>query len=79
MKNSFLIILLLSLISVGCNLELSGQYTYQHPQPENDGIEVGTLHEVNIDSTLIKLAVNKILNGQNHTNLRLRWLLLLFP
>lgn len=64
MKNSILIILLLSLKMVGCNLELSGQYTYQHPQHENDGIEVGALHEVNIDSTLIKLAVNKILNGQ---------------
>lgn len=64
MKNSILIILLLSLKMVGCNLDLSGQYTYQHPQHENDGIEVGALHEVNIDSTLIKLAVNKILNGQ---------------
>ena len=64
MKNSILIILLLPLISVGCNLELSGQYTYQHPQLENDGIEVGALHEANIDSTYIKLAVNKILNGQ---------------
>lgn len=64
MKNSVLFILLFTLIIVGCNSELTGQYTYRQPQPDNDGIEVGDLHEVNIDSTLIKLAVNKILNGQ---------------
>jgi len=64
MKNSILIISFLSLVSVGCHLEIAGQYTYQPPEHENDRIEVGTLHEVNIDSTMIKLAVNKILNGQ---------------
>jgi len=64
MKNSIFTILFFSLISVGCSSELSSQYTYQQPEHINDGIEVGALYEVNIDSTMIKLAVNKILHGQ---------------
>ena len=64
MKKSIPVIILLSFLLVSCKLNLSGQYIYQVPEYKNDGILAGTLHEVNIDSTMIKLAINKILNGQ---------------
>jgi CubicO group peptidase (beta-lactamase class C family) len=64
MKKSISFIVLLSIIMASCQLDLSGQYIYKVPEYKNDGIFTGTLDEVNIDSAMIKLAVNKILNGQ---------------
>ena len=52
----------LSLILISCN---SGANRYYHP-PEyiNDGINVGTLEEANIDSVGIKKALNRIGKGK---------------
>jgi hypothetical protein len=60
-KNPALIILILSLLHVGCNFDTSGQYTYHLPEKLNDGLDVGTLNEVNIDHKYIEAAVNNIL------------------
>ncbi len=40
------------------------EYTYQSPENINDGFEVGSLDEVNIDSMLIEKAVKEILCGR---------------
>jgi CubicO group peptidase (beta-lactamase class C family) len=64
MKKSISFIVMLSVLVVSCQLDLSGQYVYRVPEFKNDGILTGTLDEVNIDSTMIKLAINKILNDQ---------------
>jgi CubicO group peptidase (beta-lactamase class C family) len=67
MKKAILIISILSLLSlliVSCQLEPSIQYTYQPPENINDGFDVGTLAEVNIDSSLIEKAVNEIHRGK---------------
>ena len=58
------IILVLSLIFLGCNCDPTLQYTYHPPEYINDGFEVGSLEEVNIDSSLLKKAVNKINCGK---------------
>ncbi len=57
-------LVLLSILNVSCKSNTSGQYTYQPPEKINDGFEVGTLEEVNIDSSLIIKAVNKIYSGK---------------
>ena len=64
MKKLSAVLALLSFLSVSCQLDLSGQYIYMIPEDKNDKIETGPLYGANIDSTMIKLAVNKILNGQ---------------
>ncbi len=40
------------------------EYTYQSPENINDGFEVGSLDEVNIDSMLIEMAVKEIRCGR---------------
>ena len=57
-------ILVLSLILVSCNCDPAFQYTYHPPEYINNGIEVGSLEEVNIDSVLLKKAVDKIYCGK---------------
>ncbi|GAH86532.1 unnamed protein product, partial [marine sediment metagenome] len=49
---------------VSCKNDPSSQYTYGPPEKINDGIDVGSLGEVNIDSTLIEKAVNNISQGR---------------
>jgi CubicO group peptidase (beta-lactamase class C family) len=67
-RNSILLIstllLLFVLLFVGFQSEPSIQYTYQPPENINDGLDVGTLEEVNIDSALIEKAVNEINRGK---------------
>lgn len=58
------IILVLPLIFVGCKCEHTLQYFYHLPEYINDGFEVGSLEEVNIDSVLLKKAVDKINRGK---------------
>ncbi len=60
-ENTLSIILGLSLILVSCK---SGpDWFYYPPEQINDGLEVGSLEEVNIDSVLLKKAVRRIYRG----------------
>lgn len=64
MKRTILIILILVLINVSCKQDSSGQYIYRPPQNINDGLDVGSLDEVNIDSRYLADAVNAINRGK---------------
>ena len=67
MKKTILIISILSLLLVlfvGCESEPVIQYTYTQPENINDGLNVGSLDEVNIDLALIEKAVNDINRGK---------------
>ena len=59
-----LLITILSLLIVSCKQNPSTLYTYQSPENINDGFDVGSLDEVNIDSALIEKAVNDINRGK---------------
>ena len=60
MKRIILLISILSLLFAGCQSEPAVQYTYRQPGNINDGFEVGTLNEVNIDSVVIEKAVREL-------------------
>ena len=64
MNKSILIISILSLFFASCQSEPSIQYTYRPPENINDGFDVGSLDEVNIDTELIERAVNDINRGK---------------
>jgi CubicO group peptidase (beta-lactamase class C family) len=64
MKKGILLISIASLLFISCQSTPSIQYTYRPPENINDGLDVGTLEEVNIDSTLIEKAVNDINRGK---------------
>ena len=63
MKNLITAIIILLFI-VGCLSQSSIQYIYNPPENIKDGLDVGSLDEVNIDSSLIIKAVNKIHGGR---------------
>ncbi len=52
-------VLLMSLLSIACQ-DYSSYYTYHPPQPTNDGINVGTLAAVGMDSLVLAKAVGGI-------------------
>jgi CubicO group peptidase (beta-lactamase class C family) len=58
------ITLVLSLILVGCKCDPTLQYSYHPPEFINDRFEVGSIEEVNIDSVLLKKAVDRINCGK---------------
>jgi CubicO group peptidase (beta-lactamase class C family) len=64
MKKIILLIYILSLILVSCALEPNSRYVYRSPEKINDGLDVGTLEEVNIDARLIENAVFRIEEGK---------------
>jgi len=64
MKKTILLISILSLLFVSCQLEPPSQYTYRPPENIDDGFDVSTLEEVNINSVLIEKAVNEIHRGK---------------
>jgi CubicO group peptidase (beta-lactamase class C family) len=66
MKQAVLLIsiLLSLLLTISCQSEPSNPYVYQSPENINDGLDVGTLDEVNIDPVLIEKAVNDINRGK---------------
>ena len=67
MKKTILLISIISLLLVlfvGCESEPAIQYTYIPPENINDGFDVGSLDEVNIDLALIEKAVNDINRGK---------------
>ncbi|MCK5372218.1 MAG: hypothetical protein KAQ62_26840, partial [Cyclobacteriaceae bacterium] len=59
MRNSTLILLFLSCLSISCD-NCDPSFIYSQPENINDGLHVGTLEEVNIDTTIITAAINKI-------------------
>jgi len=64
MKKTILLIFILLLLFVSCKNDPSSQYTYRPPEKIDDGIDVGSLGEVNIDLTLIEKAVDNISQGR---------------
>lgn len=65
MKTSILISFILSLLLISCEMhDSSAQYYYRAPEALNDGIEVGTLEEVNMEIRAIEDAVNGIIGGR---------------
>jgi CubicO group peptidase (beta-lactamase class C family) len=64
MKTAIIIIAFLSLLIVSCTSEPTSQYTYQPPEQINDGLDAGTLEEVNIETDPIIKAVDRLLSGQ---------------
>jgi len=64
MKKTILLVSIISLLLAVCKSGATGQYTYRAPESINDGFEVGTLDEVNIDAELIAKAVNDIDRGK---------------
>jgi len=63
-RKTILFFLLCSVAVVGCSSETARQYNYRHPQKIDDGIDVGTLDEVDIDINLIESAVDHIKSGK---------------
>jgi CubicO group peptidase (beta-lactamase class C family) len=63
MRKSVLLISIISLVLLGCAREQSGQYTYRPPEAIDDGFEVGSLTEVDVDPELLEKAVNDIRRG----------------
>jgi len=57
-------VLLLLLLFAGCQTAPSVQYNYRPPENTNNGLDVSTLEEVEIDSVLIGKAVNDINRGK---------------
>ncbi|MDH5376825.1 MAG: beta-lactamase family protein [Gammaproteobacteria bacterium] len=64
MKKTILLISIFSLLLVSCEHGPSSQYTYRPPENMNDGFNVGSLDEVNIDPALIVEAVNSLYQGR---------------
>ncbi len=63
-KYILLLMVVPSLIFAGCECQPDTLYVYHPPQYINAGFEVGTLEEVNIDSSLIKKAIDNINCGE---------------
>ena len=64
MKRTILLLIAFSIALVSCGAEPTSQYTYRPPENLDDGLDIGTLEEVNIDSALIEKAIDKILSGK---------------
>ena len=60
MKKSFILISTLALLFIGCQHNPFHRYTYHPPENMNDGLDVGSLDEVDMDSAVMKKAVHKI-------------------
>ena len=59
MKTIFLLFII-SLLNISCSKDFSEYYTYYPPEFINDGIEVGTLDDVNMDSNMLAKAMGRI-------------------
>ncbi len=57
-------VLVITLIFTGCYCNPTIQYSYRPPEYINDGLEVGSLEDVDIDSVLLKKSVDKINCGK---------------
>ena len=65
MKAVILCISIVSLLLSGCGSDPSGQYAYRPSVSIGDGLEVGTLAEVNIDQASIERAIDDIGRGKH--------------
>jgi len=63
-KYIFLLMVVPSLIFASCECQPDTLYVYHQPQYINDGFEVGSLDELNIDSVLINKAIDNINCGE---------------
>ncbi|HKK42321.1 MAG TPA: serine hydrolase [Bacteroidales bacterium] len=64
-KTALIITVLVALLLMSCNsVNTSGQYTYAPPENINDGLEAGSLKDVNIDEVMIARAVGRIQLGK---------------
>lgn len=61
---AILFISIISLLSVSCDKVFSNYDPYNPPESQEDGLNVGTLEDVQIDSQLIIKAIGKIQNGK---------------
>ncbi len=59
-----LLVMIQSLVLVGFRSMLLNAYTYQQPEQLDDGIEVGTLSEVNLDEAYLGKVVDDINDGK---------------
>ncbi len=64
MKKAIFLFLALSVLNVRCQFDSTRQYSYKPPEYINDGLDVGSLEEVNIDTRLIEKAVDEIEEGR---------------
>jgi CubicO group peptidase (beta-lactamase class C family) len=64
MKKAFLTLSICSILVAACGSNPSVQYAYRQPQKVNDGLDVGTLDEVNLDGGSIGAAVDDINSGK---------------
>ena len=64
MKKVTLLIAIITMSIFNCITNPPNLYTYQIPVKINDGLDVGSLEEVKIDSALMVEAVDNILAGR---------------
>jgi hypothetical protein len=57
-KRTILVNFVLSCLLAGCGTDPSSQYAYQAPEETDDGLDAGSLDEVNMDSTMLSGAVD---------------------
>lgn len=55
MKINIYITVVVTILNFSCNTKSSNPYIYQQPINVNDGLETGTLEEVNIKSLILKM------------------------
>lgn len=62
-----LVLLLISaalLILTGCGSQSASQYVFRTPTTADDGLEIGSISEANVDSALLGTAVERIKDGE---------------
>ena len=59
MNKLILIFLFLTCLFISCN-NCNSNFVYYTPENINDGLRVGTLESVNLDTKIIATAINKI-------------------
>ena len=64
MKHLIFAVMFASLLITGCGTDSNNQYIYQAPENLDDGVDVGMLDEVNVDSSLLGKAVERIRAGK---------------
>ncbi len=61
---SLIILAILSMFNMGCSNDFTNHYPYTPPEDIDDGLDVGTMEEVDIDSQMILKAVGRIDQGK---------------